>query len=88
MKEKLISVVALILMTAPGLASAETTDSFNGSVGLGAIVTDSGNNLNPEGSEKRLDNLNSAADVPLLSNSFMDVYRCIKLSSEPGRNIL
>ena len=62
MKEKLISVVALLFMTAPGLASAEITDSFNGSIGLGAIVIDSGNNLNPEGSKKRLDNLSSAAD--------------------------
>jgi len=62
MKEKLISVVTIILMTAPGLASAEITDSLSGTIGLGAIVIDSGNNLNPYGSKKRLDNLDSAAD--------------------------
>lgn len=62
MKGKLISVATIVLMTVPGLASAGETDSFSGVIGLGAIVINSGNNLNPNGSKKRLDNLDSAAD--------------------------
>jgi hypothetical protein len=62
MKELLISVCATALIYLPGLSAAGLTDSLSGSIGLGAIVIDSGNNLNPQGSEKRLDNLDSAAD--------------------------
>jgi hypothetical protein len=49
-------------MTAPKLASANTENSLSGSFSVGAIVIDSGNNLNPEGSDKRLGSLDSAAD--------------------------
>lgn len=61
MKEKLIGAVALTLMTTPGFALAEITDSLSGTISIGAIVTDSSNNLNPDGSKKRLDNLDSSA---------------------------
>jgi len=62
MKEKLISLVTIILMTAPGLASAETTDSLSGTIATGAIVIDAGNNLNPAESDERLNNLDSGPD--------------------------
>lgn len=62
MNKKLINAVALIIMTTPVLVSAGNAETWNGSIGLGAIVLNSGNNLNPEGSKKRLNNLNSAAD--------------------------
>ncbi len=62
MKEKIISAVVTALMTVPALASADVTDSLSGTIGIGAIVIDSGNNLNPSGSKKRLDNLSSGAD--------------------------
>lgn len=62
MKKELINVVATALMIVPGLASADLTDSLSGTIGVGAIVIDSGNNLNPSGSKKRLENLDSAAD--------------------------
>jgi hypothetical protein len=62
MKEKIISAIALIFMITPSVALAEETDSWTGSIGLGAIVINNANNLNPEGSQKRLDNLDSAAD--------------------------
>jgi hypothetical protein len=61
MKEKLISTVTTALLTATSLVSAGETDSLSGSIGLGVIVIDAGNNLNPEESKKRLDNLSSAA---------------------------
>lgn len=63
MKEKLISVVATALITIPGLASAEITDSLSGTIPIGAIVIDAGNNLNPNESSERLDNLDSSADL-------------------------
>lgn len=62
MKEKIIIVMTIVLMTAPSWALADITDSLSGSLSIGAIAIDSGNNLNPEGSKKRLNNLDSAAD--------------------------
>lgn len=61
MNKKLINLMALLFMTTTVQASTNNTDSWSGSIGVGAIVIDSGNNLNPEGSKKRLDNLDSAA---------------------------
>ncbi len=49
-------------MAVPRFASAEVTDTLRGRIGTGAIIIDSGNNLNPSGSKKRLDNLDSSAD--------------------------
>ena len=62
MKKKLISIVALLSMTATVQASTNNTDAWSGSTGIGAIIIGSGNNLNPEGSKKRLDTLDSAAE--------------------------
>lgn len=62
MKKQLVTMSALIMTIAPPLASTVVADSFSGTVSVGAIVIESGNNLNPEGSEKRLDNLDSGAD--------------------------
>jgi predicted dinucleotide-binding enzyme len=62
MKEKRISVAAIVLMTVPALASAEITDSLSGTIATGAIVIYAGNNLNPDESNRRLHNLDSSAD--------------------------
>ncbi|WP_163337308.1 DUF2860 family protein [Desulfopila sp. IMCC35008] len=62
MKRTLLGVGMIALITAPNLVSADTNNSLSGSLSIGAIVIDSGNNLNPEGSDKKLDNLDSAAD--------------------------
>ncbi len=62
MKEKLISAVTIVVMTAPGLASAEITDSVSGAIATGAIVIDAGNNLNPAESNDRLYTLDSGPD--------------------------
>lgn len=44
---------------------AESSDPWTGRTGLGIMFINSGNNLNPKGSEKRLDNLDSAAEKEL-----------------------
>ncbi|WP_136806554.1 DUF2860 family protein [Desulfosediminicola flagellatus] len=44
------------------LVSANEPDAFTGSIGIGGLIIDSGNNLNPNSSKSRIDNLNSAAD--------------------------
>ncbi len=62
MNKGLISVAAATLFILPNFTEAKATDSFSGTIGVGAIVIDSGNNLNPEGSKKRIDSLDSAAD--------------------------
>ncbi len=62
MNKGLISITAAMLFILPNFAEANTKDSFKGTIGIGAIVIDSGNNLNPEGSKKRIDDLDSAAD--------------------------
>lgn len=43
--------------------SAEEIDRIEGRIGLGAVFINSGNNLNPQGSKKYLDDLDSAADM-------------------------
>lgn len=62
MKHTLLSVGMIALIAGPTLASANTHNSFSGSLSLGTIIIDSGNNLNPESSKKNLDSLESAAD--------------------------
>ncbi|MGL1931536.1 MAG: DUF2860 domain-containing protein [Desulfotalea sp.] len=62
MKRILSTLVATTLMFVPGLATANETNSFSGRIGIGAIFIDSGNNLNPSSSEKRLGSLDSGAD--------------------------
>ncbi len=62
MKGIFTSLVASTLMTVPSLVTADVTDSVSGRVGIGAIIIDSGNNLNPNGSKERLENLDSSAD--------------------------
>ena len=51
---------AILLSTS--ICAAEEHDPITGTIGIGGIVIDSGNNLNPNSSAKRLDNLNSGAD--------------------------
>jgi len=48
-----------------GGSLAEEQGAFEGQISFGGILINSGNNLNPEGSEKRIDDLNSAADKEL-----------------------
>ena len=62
MKMQFLGLTAMVFSAASALDAAETRDQWRGSVGFGAVVIDSGNNLNPEGSQKRLDDLSSAAD--------------------------
>jgi len=61
MKTWLLPPVASALLTIPGFTWADETASFTGTLSVGAMFIDSGNNLNPEGSKSRLDNLDSAA---------------------------
>lgn len=63
MKNLTLCFALITLLSVPGkLLAANGADSFSGLVGFGAMVIDSGNNLNPNGSEKRLDNLNSSPE--------------------------
>jgi len=63
MKTWLLPPAALALLTIPGFTLADEIDYFSGTISGGAMFIDSGNNLNPEGSEKRLDSLDSAAKL-------------------------
>lgn len=49
-------------MIVPSLVLADVTDYLSGRIDIGAIIIDSGNNLNPSGSDKRLDSLDSGAN--------------------------
>jgi Protein of unknown function (DUF2860) len=62
MRKEFVSLVVTALMIVPGLASADIADSLSGTIGIGTVVINSGNNLNPDGSKKRLNNLDSGAD--------------------------
>lgn len=42
--------------------AADEGGSFSGTIGAGAIIIDSGNNLNPNGSKRRLESLDEAAE--------------------------
>lgn len=57
--------VLLALFWITSSVSANGQNEFDGRVGLGGIMIYSGNNLNPKGSEKNIDDLNSAADKEL-----------------------
>lgn len=61
-KSILCFVLTLGMCSSVNLVSANEPDTFSGSIGLGGLIIDSGNNLTPESSERRLNNLNSAAD--------------------------
>ncbi len=62
MKVKMATTIVALLVAMPGFVTAEENDTWSGRIGVGAIVIDSGNNLNPSGSKERLENLDSAAD--------------------------
>lgn len=63
MKTKTIKLIAAIGLLFPfSLAADEGSGILNGTVGIGGIVIDSANNLNPNGSKKRLESLQSAPD--------------------------
>ena len=62
MKKITSAMLVFGLISSPNLVTAEERDSFTGSIGLGAIVIDSSNNLNPNGSEDRLNDLSSSAE--------------------------
>ncbi|THB79667.1 MAG: DUF2860 domain-containing protein [Desulfobulbaceae bacterium] len=71
-------VMVLTLVFCPTLLASqptESTDTFSGRVGLGFMFINSGNNLNPNGSEKRITNLDDSADpklnvIPFIAPSF------------------
>ncbi|MBM9510922.1 DUF2860 family protein [Desulfogranum marinum] len=84
MKKKAISsLLSCSLLFSGALVSAQEqaqeSSSVSGTIGLGALIINSGNNLNPKGSEERLDNLQSGADrettviPPILVNAVWDV---------------
>lgn len=98
MKKKTIStLLTCSLLFSGALVSAqETTEessSFSGTIGLGALIINSGNNLNPKGSKERLDNLQSGAErettviPPILVNAVWDVGEAdgmkLYLSTDP-----
>ena len=66
---KRIIASAMLLQLAFGLQAGATTEEeksgFEGSTGVGPIFIYSGDNLNPQGSKKAIDNLNSAAKKEL-----------------------
>lgn len=65
MKKNLVCLATAALLTLPVGATAEetdSTDSVSGTVGVGLMVIDSGNNLNPNGSDDRLESLDESAD--------------------------
>ena len=63
MEKKIVSsFVGLVLFFVSVPAFSDDTNTFTGRIGIGFMVIDSGNNLNPNSSEKRIDNLDSAAD--------------------------
>ncbi len=62
MKEITSMILAFGLICSASVIKAEEGDSFTGQIGLGAIVFDSSNNLNPNSSEARLNDLGSSAE--------------------------
>jgi len=59
-------VVSLLLTACMAVsAGAEDVQRFSGRIGTGVMFIDSGNNLNPRGSKKVIENLDSAADPEL-----------------------
>ncbi|MGB3212917.1 MAG: DUF2860 family protein [Desulforhopalus sp.] len=73
------SILFFICTIITSAAPAEEADKLQGSLGVGVMFINSGNNLNPSGSKRYLDDLNSAADkeasiIPLvLPNVTYDV---------------
>lgn len=61
-KKKLVLPLALGLLLPTQAIFADEPGSLTGTIGIGGIVIDSGNNLNPNGSKKRLGSLESAPD--------------------------
>lgn len=61
-KQTICIALSFGLLFAGDFAQAKESDTFTGFIGVGGIIIDSANNLNPEGSKKRLDDLDSAAD--------------------------
>ncbi|MCP3889210.1 MAG: DUF2860 domain-containing protein [Desulfobulbaceae bacterium] len=62
MKKITSAMLAFGLISSANVVTAEERDSFTGSIGIGATVIDSSNNLNPNGSEDRLNDLSSSAE--------------------------
>lgn len=59
---RIINTIVSFSIFIPTLVFSGETDALSGMVGMGAGVIDSANNLNPDGSPNRLDNLNTGAD--------------------------
>ncbi len=61
--KKITSVIlAFGIISSANVVQAEEETSFSGSIGVGAVVIDSSNNLNPNSSEDRINDLNSSAE--------------------------
>lgn len=58
----LLAAATLLPLSSEAADNDAAPDSLSGMVGIGMMVIDSGNNLNPDGSKKRLDDLDSGAD--------------------------
>lgn len=59
-KSSINIVIGFGFLVTSGVAAAQDPLSISGTMSVGAVFIDSGNNLNPESSEKKLNNLNSA----------------------------
>lgn len=54
--------IGVLLLAVAAMGEEPGVDTFSGSVAAGFMVIDSGDNLNPDGSDKQIDNLDSAAE--------------------------
>ncbi len=59
---RIVLLVCFTFLLSLSISSAEEADRFQGKLGVGVMVINSGNNLNPKSSGKYLDSLSEAAD--------------------------
>lgn len=57
------SILLLFCCASPVVAEETKSSGFSGNIGIGLFMVNSADNLDPKGSEKRLTDLNSAADM-------------------------